>query len=63
MVVNYARRYVGVGKATFLRDVGTIWPKPKHIGRRRVWDRLELDRAVDKLSDGTTDPLMEALET
>ena len=39
-----AARYVGIGTSLFDRLVeeGRM-PKPKHIGKRVVWDRLKLD--------------------
>ena len=41
-----AARYVGIGTSLFDRLVeeGRM-PKPKHIGKRVVWDRLKLDAA------------------
>jgi hypothetical protein len=40
-----AAAYVGLGKTT-LRAKG---PQPKEIGRRRLYDRRDLDRWVDRL--------------
>ncbi len=60
-----AARYVGVSRSSFLARVGKTWPRPKRIGRRVLFDRVELDKAVDDL-DGEVarsgDPLMEALD-
>ncbi len=59
-----AARYVGVSRSTFLAQVGKIWPVPERIGRRMLYDRVKLDRAVDRLSalgEPLDDPLMEAL--
>jgi excisionase family DNA binding protein len=48
-----AAEYVGVSPAkldAMVKD-GRM-PKPKHIDRRRVWDRLALDAAFAALPDG-----------
>lgn len=52
-----AAEYVGVTVAQFRAEVRHgIWPKPVPRGcRRNTYDRLALDRAVDRLS-GTPDP-------
>jgi predicted DNA-binding transcriptional regulator AlpA len=47
-----AAHYVGVGTTTFdemVRD-GRM-PLPKEIGRRKVWDRRQLDLAFEALPD------------
>lgn len=37
-------RYVGVGVTKFDELVSEgLMPKPKHIGARRVWDRISID--------------------
>ena len=42
--------YVGVSPTTFDAMVGDgRMPKPKQIGKRRVWDRLRVDEAFDEL--------------
>lgn len=48
-----AAEYVGVSPPTFDAMVqdGRM-PKPKHIGKRRVWDRTRLDAAFAALPDG-----------
>ena len=60
-----AARYVGVSRSSFLARVGKTWPRPKRIGRRVLFDRVELDKAVDDL-DGEVarsgDPFLEALD-
>ena len=58
-----AASYVGVSKTTFLKGVGTLWPLSIHYGRRKLYDRKELDKHVDQLSGvgDVSDPLMEAL--
>jgi excisionase family DNA binding protein len=47
-----AARYVGIGTSLFDRLVeeGRM-PKPKHIGKRVVWDRLKLDAAFADLEE------------
>lgn len=45
MGVEDAAYYVGISP-TFLREKG---PAPKNIGRRVVYDRLDLDRWADRL--------------
>ena len=47
-----AARYVGIGTSLFDRLVeeGRM-PKPKHIGKRVVWDRLKLDAAFADLDE------------
>jgi predicted DNA-binding transcriptional regulator AlpA len=45
-----AATYVGVSSSFFDKLVEDgLMPTPKHIGSRRVWDRLELDDAFDAL--------------
>ena len=60
-----AARYVGVSRSSFLARVGKTWPRPKRIGRRVLFDRVELDNAVDDL-DGegsrSGDPFLKALD-
>lgn len=47
-----AAAYVGVSAAKFDDMVSDgRMPKPKCIDRRRVWDRVELDRAFEALPD------------
>jgi predicted DNA-binding transcriptional regulator AlpA len=42
--------YIGVSPSFFDKLVQDgIMPAPKHIGARRIWDRLELDEAFDSL--------------
>ena len=54
--------YRGVCPNTFLAMVedGTM-PKPETYGRRKIWDRLAVDRAWDRQHEPEGDPLMEAL--
>jgi hypothetical protein len=50
-----AASYVGVSEDLFDRlcdDKGPL-PPPLEFGRRRVWDRLALDRALDRMSGMT----------
>ena len=65
MGAHLAAKYVGVSQSGFLTQVGKFWPRPKRIGRRVLFDRVELDKAVDGLAgEGSRsgDPLMEALD-
>lgn len=47
-----AARYIGVGATTFdkLVEEGRM-PRPKHVGKRVVWDRLKLDAAFADLDE------------
>lgn len=47
-----AARYVGVSPTLFdqLVEDGRM-PRPKHMNRRNVWDRLKLDIAFDAIED------------
>ena len=45
MAAPLAAAYVGLSENT-LRAVG---PKPREIGRRRLYDRIDLDRWADRL--------------
>lgn len=47
-----AARYVGVGTSLFDRLVAEgRMPRPAHIGKRVVWDRLKLDAAFADLDE------------
>ena len=52
-----AAEYIGCGPSKFEEMVTTgQMPKPRRIGKKRVWDRLELDEAFDALpQDGVND--------
>lgn len=40
--------YVGLSTTTFLARVDAgAYPGPRQDGRRRLWDRAQLDRAID----------------
>jgi hypothetical protein len=39
----------GRSVGAFLADVGNLWPAPIAGTRRKVWDRLALDQAVERL--------------
>lgn len=57
-----AALYIGVGTTLFDRLVrANKMPSPTHIGGRRVWDRIKLDRAFDALGGTapTVDPWSE----
>lgn len=46
-----AARYVGVSRNTFRGMVGSLWPEPvPGMGRRRLYDKEALDKAVDGIS-------------
>ena len=45
-----AASYVRISRTTFRSGVGTLWPKAVRIGRRKLYDRLAIDRAVDALA-------------
>jgi predicted DNA-binding transcriptional regulator AlpA len=47
---NEAAAYVGLGVTFFDEKVAEgVLPKPLKIGKRKLWDRRELDAAFDKL--------------
>jgi predicted DNA-binding transcriptional regulator AlpA len=47
-----AARYIGISPSTFDRLVAEgRMPRPTHIGKRVVWDRLKLDAAFADLDD------------
>jgi len=51
-----ATAYIGISPAKFDDMVADgRMPRPKIIDRRRVWDRLQLDRAFAALPDDTGD--------
>ncbi|MEM7223007.1 MAG: hypothetical protein AAF495_08530 [Pseudomonadota bacterium] len=63
LTADLAAGYLGICKATFLRDVGKLWPQPVETERRpKRWDRLALDKAVDNLGSMGLDPFLEALD-
>ena len=45
-----AAGYVRMSVTAFRDRIGNPWPAPIRFGRRKVYDRLALDRAVDALS-------------
>lgn len=45
-----AAAYVGLSVNTFRGNIGGIFPAPVYIGKRKLFDRLALDGAVDTLS-------------
>ncbi len=50
MAATLATAYVGLGETSFLAGVERgDWPKPLDLGRRKLWDRLNLDERVDDL--------------
>ena len=56
MSEEQAAAYVSLSLNTFRADVGRIWPEAIRIGRRKLYDRLVLDRAVDDLSQNENGP-------
>ena len=44
-----AAAYVGVSASSFVQRIGNPWPTAVRIGRRKLFDRLAIDRAVDAL--------------
>lgn len=47
-----AARYVGVSPTKFDEMVSAgLMPKPKHVARRKIWDRFALDAAFEELPD------------
>jgi predicted DNA-binding transcriptional regulator AlpA len=47
-----AAAYVGLGVTFFDEKVEEgVLPKPLKIGRRKLWDKYDLDAAFDKLRD------------
>lgn len=54
-----AAAYLGVSINTFRARVGDRWPEPIRDGRRKLFDRLALDRAVDGLSGAVIDTARE----
>jgi predicted DNA-binding transcriptional regulator AlpA len=47
-----AAEYLGIGTTTFDGLVQReLMPRPKTIGRRRVWDLQQIDRAIDELPE------------
>jgi hypothetical protein len=46
----------------FLRRVGKVYPRPRHIsGRGRVWLRTELDRAMGIAPEGAVEDAADLL--
>lgn len=49
--IDEAAAYVGLSPELFQRQVKEgIYPKPLEDGRRRTWDRVALDEAMNKRS-------------
>ena len=46
---THAGAYLGIHEMTFQQGVGSIWPEPVRVGRRKLWDRAALDQAVERL--------------
>lgn len=58
MPVELAAQYLGIGPTT-LREKG---PQPKRLGKRVLYDRLDLDRWADALGGQPLDEVDEAKE-
>lgn len=54
MSEEQAAAYVGVSVNTFVANIGNPFPEPLRFGRRKLYDRTALDRAVDALSASTS---------
>ncbi len=57
--------YTGVSENKFLAEVKAgLWPAPEERGRRKIWDRYQIDEPRDRRhqAEGETDTLMEALK-
>lgn len=47
--VNLAAAYVGVSETQFEKEVGQgVYPRPLRSGVRKLWDRHQIDAAVDQ---------------
>ena len=50
-----AAAYVGIVPSFFDKQVADgMLPKPARMGKRKLWDRLKLDSALDRIFDGAT---------
>jgi len=55
-----AARYIGVGPTTFDRLVEERrMPRPFHIGKRVVWDRLKVEAAFVELGNEPTENVID----
>lgn len=59
MSADLACRYLGISPGTF-RSLNI---RSGNIGRRVVWDRVDLDRYADRLSDQPLSPIDRQAET
>ena len=49
---DLAATYVGIGTTFFDQQVAIgVMPKPFKLGQRRLWDKNDLDVAIDNLKD------------
>ena len=61
--LDLAAAYVGLSAPSFLAQVEAgRMPAPTSLGRRRVWDRRALDRAMDRLSGLPSAPAGDAAD-
>lgn len=56
-----AAAYVGVSVNTFKTRIGNPWPEPVRMGRRKLYDRRAIERAVDTFSRSRLDSPTEAV--
>ena len=56
-----AAAYVGVSLRAFRARIGDPWPEALRFGRRKLYDRLAIDLAVDALSQPTPESPAEAI--
>ena len=52
MNADRSAAYLDISKTKFLEGVeGGVWPRPRDVGGLPRWDRLDLDSAVDAMSE------------
>ena len=49
-----AAAYLGLTTNTFKNHVGNELPESLRLGGRKLWDRKQLDEAVDRLTGGSS---------
>jgi predicted DNA-binding transcriptional regulator AlpA len=48
-----AATYVGIGTTFFDKQIALgVYPEPVRVGVRKLWDRVQLDSALDRLFAG-----------
>lgn len=49
-----AASYVGIGESFFDKQIALgVYPPPTRLGIRKLWDKQQLDLAMDRLFAGT----------